>query len=995
MTDLAIQQSATVGISTPPSFRLRLALLASLLFHGGLLVSGSYQRTYDAYVHMFFADHYRRNWFSLFEPRWYTGFEVTAYPPGAHQAVAGLSHLIGLDWAYVAAQMAAILLLVVGVYRMARLWVDEEAAGFAALFVSVSTAVAQVVHVFGQLPTVLGLGFVLCAAQPIWRWLVSGRGSALAQALALLAAGAASHHVTILFGTPFLIGPVAIAALRDRLASGGSPRRLIPVLARGALLGTFLVIVTGLTILPYWLWASSDPVAQVPIPHASRANFLADLPAGFMFWLVPLGPLLFGLVYALVRSTQRGRWPLGVSALTLLMLGLGGTTPIARAVTGDAFDVLTFDRFTLWAVVVLSPVIGDSLRRLWVSGSADEPASPRKTGLWVMQGTVAVGFVVPLVLVAGLPRMISLQPDPIDMKPIVEFLQKDDHWQWRYLTLGFGDQLAHLGSLTEAANVEGDYHSVRRLPELTSSPVERLDGAKYFGQEAMGSLRSIVGDPARYGLKFVFSNDDFYDPLLFFNGWDWVGRLPNGIVIWQREGVAVPDPPAIPPIDWRAYWWGLAPGLAVLLGIGAVVAGGRLRARHIRTAPWSKLLPATHGLFDDLARYLRTHNREPMHRSDDVRNSWTGKMRLLFASSIAGGGILGIMFFGGTVQQSPPTRQAVAYLEDLASGNLEQAYLRLDPKTRPRFADFVLDRSQDFGLATTLIVSREFFVSRATVRGSKATVVLNVSGFDALSDRESQKTFDLVNREDAWYITPDPPVTPPQPPALVTRRIVEFPVPVVPAEATALIGSTPPGRLPVSGLRTVQSAGTTSIIGIVTNTDSVPIFLTFDLEAVTSGGRMRTAQTVVQHHLLPAESTPFRIDLEEPPEDELRLTVLGVPTIRGLERRLSVADVRITRDGLEGSLINGGDTDIVVAQLIWALTGPNDELIWVADQFHSDGLSPAEAGVVDLAVVPPEDLRLDPIALQVANPEGEVTALSWFELDQGQLAFIVRGMESE
>ena len=64
-------------------FILLLALGAALLFHGGLSAF-THGNTYDAYIHMFFADSYNRSWFDTWEPRWYTGFSTTSYPPGTH-----------------------------------------------------------------------------------------------------------------------------------------------------------------------------------------------------------------------------------------------------------------------------------------------------------------------------------------------------------------------------------------------------------------------------------------------------------------------------------------------------------------------------------------------------------------------------------------------------------------------------------------------------------------------------------------------------------------------------------------------------------------------------------------------------------------------------------------------------------------------------------------------------------------------------------------------
>ncbi|MDZ4719620.1 MAG: hypothetical protein SH847_14285, partial [Roseiflexaceae bacterium] len=61
--------------------RLLLALALAFVYHGALLLSGTYKGTYDAYVHIFFADHYARSWWDPWDARWYTGFPLTSYPP--------------------------------------------------------------------------------------------------------------------------------------------------------------------------------------------------------------------------------------------------------------------------------------------------------------------------------------------------------------------------------------------------------------------------------------------------------------------------------------------------------------------------------------------------------------------------------------------------------------------------------------------------------------------------------------------------------------------------------------------------------------------------------------------------------------------------------------------------------------------------------------------------------------------------------------------------
>ena len=141
--------------------RLLLIALATItLFHGGLLPF-THGNTYDAFIHMFFADSYHRSWFDTWEPRWYTGFATTSYPPGSHMAIAATMHVMPLRAAFVVVQLVALLLLAVGVFRFSNIWVPSRASGYAAVFLALSSSISETVHLFGQLPTILSLGIFL------------------------------------------------------------------------------------------------------------------------------------------------------------------------------------------------------------------------------------------------------------------------------------------------------------------------------------------------------------------------------------------------------------------------------------------------------------------------------------------------------------------------------------------------------------------------------------------------------------------------------------------------------------------------------------------------------------------------------------------------------------------------------------------------------------------------------------------------------------------
>src|SRR5437763_17215551 len=109
-------------------------LLLALVVHGPLLLMQLPNNSYDANLHKFFAAHYAQHWFDPWNAKWFTGFSQTTYPPLVHQWIALLSRVVGLTEAFMIVQLIAVLLIPIATFRFARLWVDERAACYAALF---------------------------------------------------------------------------------------------------------------------------------------------------------------------------------------------------------------------------------------------------------------------------------------------------------------------------------------------------------------------------------------------------------------------------------------------------------------------------------------------------------------------------------------------------------------------------------------------------------------------------------------------------------------------------------------------------------------------------------------------------------------------------------------------------------------------------------------------------------------------------------------------
>ncbi len=256
---------------------LLLALGVGLAFHGSAIFF-TLESTYDALVHLFFADHYQQSWFDAWEPRWYTGFTVQGYPPLVHQLIALLAMAGGLKFGLFTVAIIAVILFLTGVYRFSKMLTGSEVvAGSAALLAVFSSAFIETLHLFGQLPSIFGLSLLLHTLPEIYRWILHGQLRYFWKSIALIGVTVCSHHVTPIFGMVFFIFPTIGLALMDgATAIKGSLKKVtFKVFLRsfqmrfwrivGFGLSTLVVIVTF--ILPYWLNTkkeSDNPGAHTP-----------------------------------------------------------------------------------------------------------------------------------------------------------------------------------------------------------------------------------------------------------------------------------------------------------------------------------------------------------------------------------------------------------------------------------------------------------------------------------------------------------------------------------------------------------------------------------------------------------------------------------------------------------------------------------------------------------------------------------------------------------
>ncbi len=544
-------------------------LMAAVAVHLPLLLMKLPLRSFDTNFHIFFASHYLHHWFDPWNTKWFAGFSQMTYPPLSHQWVAVLSPVLGFDYAYMAVQLASILLLVVGVYRFSLLWTSPRAASLAALASVFVGAESFLVYDAGQLPTTSAAPLYLNALPFLFDWVRNGNGRAFVKGWLLFTAAAAVHHATLLVGSFFFALPVLWLALLDR--TDGRRLQMGALVSRTAAIVLVVAVSVALVLLPYFIALIHYPITQTPIPHESRANYILNPMDGFIYFIVPYGALILALPFIFLEGCENRRLrPLFFGFWVAFLLGLGGTTPVGPILLRRAFMVLTMERFSYWAILLSLPFVGilasRLIRRFRVAAAA----------------SLAILAIFSCALAVAYASSRPADPQDIAVEPVASWLNRDGHDQYRYFTLGFGNKISRLAMLTDAGSVDGEWNSGRMLPELMKNGGAALTSSKYFGSSGINALRAILRHADRYGLKWVFVRDPYYNPLLAFAGFRPVDYLEGEtITVWSKDGVPPAQPvnaPQMPP-HWQGVMWGILPFGCSILAILVMLIPAKRRQR--------------------------------------------------------------------------------------------------------------------------------------------------------------------------------------------------------------------------------------------------------------------------------------------------------------------------------------------------------------------------------------------------------------------------------
>ncbi|MFK7048508.1 hypothetical protein V3Q77_01250 [Flavobacterium davisii] len=940
------------------------ALLIGVVFHGSAIFF-TLENTYDALIHLFFGNHYAQNWFESWNYSWYTGFSVMSYPPLVHQCIGLLSYVVGLKISLFLIAITGVILFITGVYRFSLLISNNRfVAGHASIIAVISSSFVEALHIFGQLPSIIGISILMHSLPEIYLFIRKGHLKHYLNALSLIAVTVCSHHVTPIFGMVFFIAPLIGMTIIDKARESTNSfeevriqlflRTLVQLLKRIIVFGFSVIVLIVFCILPYWINSKKNPITQVPIPHGSRDNFIEVTSSGLVFFVIPWGILLFLLPYFFYRFYSKRYIFFGLSLAILTLLGTGGTTPLPIKILGsNAFNILTLDRFTFWGSIMCLPMFGEFAYRL-IEGDLKKAIQDKYGSVYhkFIIGLYGGGMIFLAIFTITLSYCRPLQPKKIDMLPIVNFLNQDQHDQWRFLPLGFGDQMAYLSTLTKAMTVDGNYHSARRLPELTSRAVERLENSKFRGLEGIGSLQQFLTVPEKYNLKYIFSNDKFYDPILYFCGWHRIGLLENGIMVWEK--ISVKPLSKILPKDENPYYlklmWGIIPMLTIIIAFVLNIQMIWMQALKTNTKNLTN--------FKEYKLYYDVFNQKMIL----ILHYWGILLSLIIIISL-------YFLYRDVDKQLTPENVVKSFYNDLDHKNFKEAYNLTFPQKNYPFSQFMLEISVSDGIINSYGKLDSIAVKTVFIGPENAKVIAQTKWITPL--KMIYKTFThFVNKKNRkWYIVPDKKDTDIPPDELFSNNQTVFYKQGrrrITTQQTYHEDILRQPDLEIISASLVEQNNRFEVIGTLQNIDNVPADVILKGELYDDNNVMvasYNSKYTIKHKLNPKETTPFKIEFEEiawlkntevkpktfnPYEfspkifksKPIRFNLHGEGNVvtTDLYNFVSFYDLQIKKDRLKGSLFNFGTQEVTISELIISYYNDNKELIYVDHYFINEGI---------------------------------------------------------
>jgi hypothetical protein len=232
-----------------------------------------------------------------------------------------------------------------------------------------------------------------------------------------------------------------------------------------------------------------------------------------------------------------------------------------------------------------------------------------------------------------------------------------------------------------------------------------------------------------------------------------------------------------------------------------------------------------------------------------------------------------------------------------------------------------------------------------------ATVRTRLEYSSAVGALYETRDVHVVNENGTWKVEWKVEKQPKVPPQVIPVNYLRWDVITRGADDDWGAQNVDPPKVRLTSMNAVEKDGTTIIMGELVNEDTVPGFVTVNVELIGKNNQVlgqETAFDKMNHVVLPKEVTPFRIDF---PGVKLADVKTVRPTPNALlvpasaDPVIGVLHQRIEKDPaghlvLKGELVNQSGQTVNIPHVIATFYDNTGKVIWVSDGYVTNALLP-------------------------------------------------------
>jgi hypothetical protein len=504
---------------------LIIIVCVSALFWGIAMLSGAQLSSWDGLTHIFFSKGYADNWWSIWDDRWYGGFNKASYPPLAHQLVGLIIIATGqIKLSYSIILWLFLTIFPLAVYKFSRIFINVDGSLIAAFLAIFLPSVRLITFVFGEFAGFVGITFLLFSLSSYSAFIKKHSWLSGFASVGWFGCVAATHTNTFFLLAPPLFVFTGLYLLR--ISKDPIKTKLLSNLK---IISLYLLI-SAIIILPFWLWFL-DYKMQTPIMHPSRWNLLSLIDTGIfrLYFLDMYGYLLLAYLILIIGLIgDRSNLELFLCFVFCFLLGLGGSTKLPSILFGKSWEWLTYERFSFWASVISLPMIGYKIQRL------------RNSSFGLLLRAFCLLSVFSAFIWLYNPSGDQITRQRMDLSSVYGIFSSNPQCRDRFLSLGFDYQLPEFSVYANAKTLDGLWHTARTDAFLRQSGMGSLDTALYW-ENGESLLSEFLARKDIVPANCVFLNETNllnaikYKTILTESGWRQEKISGNLISYWVKN----------------------------------------------------------------------------------------------------------------------------------------------------------------------------------------------------------------------------------------------------------------------------------------------------------------------------------------------------------------------------------------------------------------------------------------------------------------------------